>query len=99
MAEKAWLGYERERHQHPARLARTVVLKLKTSDFRILTRSLTPPEPPASLQELADLACDLRQRVGQPSRTRYRLAGVGLAGFVDQDEHVAQAELFAGAGG
>jgi DNA polymerase-4 len=94
MAEKAWAGYGRERAQRPDRIARTVVLKLKTGDFQILTRSLTPPQPPASLQELADIACALRERVELPSRTRYRLVGVGVGGFADQDELVAQAELF-----
>jgi DNA polymerase-4 len=94
LAEKTWAGYLRERAQFPDRIARTVVLKLKTSDFRILTRSLTPPQPPASLQELADIACALRERVGLPSRTRFRLVGVGVSGFADQDELVAQAELF-----
>jgi len=95
MAEKAWAGYEREREQHPERIARTVVLKLKTSDFRILSRSLTPATPPDSLQVLADIACGLRERVDLPSRTRYRLVGVGLGGFADRDELAAQAELFA----
>ena len=95
MAGKAWDGYRRERERHPERIARTVVLKLKTSDFNILTRSLTPPQPPASEQALADIACELRQRVELPSRTRYRLVGVGLGGFADRDELAAQAELFA----
>ena len=72
-----------------------MVLKLKTSDFNILTRSLTPPQPPASEQALADIACELRQRVELPSPTRYRLVGVGLGGFADRDELAAQAELFA----
>ena len=94
MAGKAWEGYERELAQHPERIARTVVLKLKTADFRILSRSLTPPLPPSSLQEVADIACGLRERVGEPSRTRYRLAGVGLAGFAQRDELIAQPELF-----
>jgi DNA polymerase-4 len=62
----------------------------------VLTRNLTPPQPPASLQELADLACALRERVGLPSRTRYRLVGVGLSGFVDADRLVSQPELFGG---
>ncbi len=95
MAEKAWAGYQRERAQSPERIARTVVLKLKTADFHILTRSLTPPQPPGSLAGLADIACALRERVGLPSRTRYRLVGVGVSGFADQDELVAQPELFA----
>ena len=94
LAEKAWAGYLRERTQHEGRIARTVVLKLKTSDFRTLTRSLTQPEPPASLAQLAQLACDLRARVGLPSRTRYRLVGVGLAGFVNTDSFSAQVDLF-----
>jgi DNA polymerase-4 len=38
----------------------------------------------------------LRERVDQPSRTRYRLVGVGLGGLRDTDEHEAvQAGLFA----
>ncbi len=94
MAAKAWEGYARERERHPGRIARTVVLKLKTADFRILTRSFTPPLPPASLADVADIACALRERVGEPSRTRYRLVGVGLGGFVDRDELIAQPELF-----
>lgn len=98
LADKAWAGYERERSAGQAqgeRIARTVVLKLKTSDFRILTRSLTPEEPPGSLEQLARIACDLRERVGLPSRTRYRLVGVGLSGFVDLDSFAAQPGLFA----
>ena len=95
LAEKAWAGYERERATDHGRIARTVVLKLKTHDFRILTRSFTPPDPPDSLARLADLACELRERVELPSRTRYRLVGVGLSGFVDPDRLPGQHDLFA----
>lgn len=63
--------------------ARTVVLKLKTAQFRILTRSLTPPHPPRSLAEVGAVLDTLLGRVGLPDRTRYRLAGVGLANFED----------------
>lgn len=94
MAEKAWAGYAREMDDPRGRLARTVVLKLKTSDFRILTRSLTPHDRPASLSAVADIACALRERVDQPARTRYRLVGVGLSGFVERDSLAAQPELF-----
>ena len=95
LAEKAWRGYERERAEPHGRIARTVVLKLKTDDFRILTRSLTPPEPPGSMAALADIACALRERVELPSRTRYRLVGVGLSGFIDADRLLAaQSDLF-----
>jgi DNA polymerase-4 len=43
---------------------------------------------------LAEIACALRARVALPARTRYRLVGVGLAGFVDRDSYEAQAALF-----
>jgi DNA polymerase-4 len=94
MAEKAWAGYAREQADPRGRFARTVVLKLKTSDFRILTRSLTPHERPDSLEAVSDIACALRERVELPARTRYRLVGVGLAGFVERDSLAAQPELF-----
>jgi DNA polymerase-4 len=71
-----------------------VVLKLKTSDFQSLTRSLTPAIAPASARELADIAWELRHRVTLAPRTRYRLAGVGLSGFIDRDLLQPQAELF-----
>ena len=95
MATKAWAGYLRERAQHPDRIARTVALKLKTGDFRTLTRSFTAPEPPTSEQAFADLACTLREHVGLPARTRYRLVGVGLSGFAEPDGSRAQDDLFA----
>ncbi|WP_460875503.1 DNA polymerase IV [Rhodanobacter koreensis] len=90
LAEKAWAGHQREQ----GRVARTVVLKLKTSDFHTLTRSLTPAARPQSATELADIACALRERVERPVDSRYRLVGVGLAGFVEQDSYQAQSDLF-----
>lgn len=90
LAEKAWAGYQ---HEHD-RVARTVVLKLKTADFHTLTRSLTPAQRPRSAQELADIACALRERVERPADSRYRLVGVGLSGFIDADSYQAQTDLF-----
>ena len=85
LAGKTWRGYLRERERHPDRIARTVVLKLKTGDFRTLTRSLTGSAPPADAEELAAIASGLRLRVQLPDDTRYRLVGVGLSGFIDTD--------------
>ena len=93
LADKAWDGTVRERAR-TGRIARTVVLKLKTSDVRLLTRSHTPERPPADATTVGDIACDLRTRVALPSRTRFRLAGVGLAGFVAADDVAVQAALF-----
>jgi DNA polymerase-4 len=90
LAEKTWAAHQRE----TGRVARTVVLKLKTSDFHTLTRSLSPAVLPSSAAELADLACALRERVERPADSRYRLVGVGLSGFVDQDSFIAQRDLF-----
>ncbi|HUB89805.1 MAG TPA: DNA polymerase IV, partial [Dyella sp.] len=75
LAEKTWTAHEREKLR--GRLARTIVLKLKTSDFHTLTRSLTPSVRPRSAAELADLACALRERVERSAHSRYRLVGVG----------------------
>ena len=81
LAEKTWAAYARARESDQARVARTVVLKLKTGDFRIITRSITPSISPCSLADLADIACTLRTRVALPPRTRYRLVGVAVSGF------------------
>ena len=58
LAEKLWSASRKE-----SRTARTVVLKLKTSEFKILTRSLTLGFPPSSSEELIDIALKLRERV------------------------------------
>ncbi len=94
LATRVWTAAGRERE----RVGRTVVLKLKTREFRILTRSVTPGEPPASAAAVIALADGLRARVDLPARTRYRLVGVGLSGFVERGDPRAQAGLFADAG-
>ncbi len=91
LSEKTWRSYQNQL----ARIARTVVLKLKTTHFKTLTRSLTPHAPPATAAEIADIACRLRKRVDLPAGTRYRLVGVGLAGLIDAEQFTAQADLFA----
>ncbi len=89
LAEKTWAATRKTE-----RVPRTVVLKLKTDRFRILTRSHTPEVPPASAAELAAIALALRERVELPPDTRYRLAGVGLSGFRDREEVPTQPALF-----
>jgi DNA polymerase-4 len=87
--EKLWSASRKE-----PRIARTVVLKLKTSEFKILTRSCTPNSPPCSLEELTEIALKLRERVDLDARRRYRLVGVGLSSFRDADETTGQSALF-----
>ena len=92
LAEKTWSAHQREVQR--GRIARTIVLKLKTADFHTLTRSLTPSIRPRSAAELAEVACSLRERVERAADSRYRLVGVGLSGFVDRDSFMAQSDLF-----
>lgn len=89
LAEKTWTAIRKE-----GRGGRTVVLKLKTAEFRLLTRSMTLPAPPQSLEELIAIVLALRERVALPKQTRYRLVGVGVANFHDDDHADAQQELF-----
>lgn len=89
LAEKTWNATRKT-----SRIGRTVVLKLKTADFQILTRSYTPQHVIGSVDELIEIALVLRDRIELPEATRYRLVGVGLSGFVEPDEVVKQGELF-----
>ena len=91
LADKVWAATRKE-----TRVGHTVVLKLKTREFRILTRSLTPVEMPRSAQALAELALALRERVQLPQNTRYRLVGVGIGNFRDAETADAQPSLFEG---
>jgi DNA polymerase IV len=77
LAEKVWAAARKE-----ARIARTVVLKLKTSDFNIMTRSHTPPSPPGTCEEFTAIALSLRERVAAYPDQRFRLVGVGLSNFI-----------------
>ena len=89
LAEKAWTASRAE-----SRIARTVVLKLKTSDFTILTRSRTPDFPPSSCEEFTNIALALRERVLLDSKQRFRLVGVGLSNVRAPENATAQPALF-----
>ena len=88
-SRKLWSASRKE-----LRTARTVVLKLKTSEFKILTRSHTPGSPPTSCDELTDIALKLRERVDLGPRQRYRLVGVGLSNFQEPEDTPVQPVLF-----
>jgi DNA polymerase IV len=92
LAEKVWTASRKE-----TRIPRTVVLKLKTSEFAILTRSHTPLLAPSSCEELISIALSLRERVNASPRQRFRLVGVGLSNFREPgtpDESPTQSALF-----
>ena len=81
LAEKTWMASRKE-----SRIARTVILKLKTAQFHILTRSQTPPSPPNSCEELTRIALFLRDKVTLDPKQKFRLVGVGLGNFHDSGE-------------
>ena len=89
LAEKLWSASRNE-----PRTARTIVLKLKTSDFKILTRSHTPDSPPSSCEQLISIALMLQERVNLGPEQRYRLVGVGLSNFREPEDMVDQPMLF-----
>ena len=89
LVELAWVAARKER-----RIARTVVLKLKTSEFKILTRSHTPGSPPSCCEELTSIALSLRERVALGPQQRFRLVGVGLSNFLEPEDISAQLTLF-----
>jgi DNA polymerase-4 len=89
LAEKTWMASRTE-----TRVARTVVLKLKTREFRILTRSLTPAQPPSSCEELTSIALSLRARVDAEPNQLFRLVGVGLSNFQTPEQASSQPGLF-----
>jgi DNA polymerase-4 len=89
LAEKVWAASRKE-----TRIARTVVLKLKTSEFKILTRSQTRSSPPSSCEALAHIALILREKVELGPKQRFRLVGVGLSNFEEAGDGIVQPVLF-----
>jgi len=71
-----------------------VVLKLKTSQFKILTRSHTEDSSLCSYGELVNIALKLRERINLGTQQRYRLVGVGLSNFRESEVTDEQPVLF-----
>ncbi len=89
LAEKLWSASRKE-----SRIPRTVVLKLKTKEFKILSRSHTGTAPPSSCDELTEIALKLRERVTLGPHQRFRLVGVGLSNFREAEPIEPQPALF-----
>jgi DNA polymerase-4 len=90
LAEKTWLAAQKD-----TRVARTVILKLKTTEFAILTRSHTPAAPPLTCEALTEIALALRDCVHMAPAQHFRLVGVGLSNFQEPEEAAAaQSTLF-----
>ena len=71
---------------------RTVTVKLRTPDFQTATRQLSPPDLPASGEDIARIAVSLIDRFDFPADARFRLVGVGVSNFLDEEEEAAPEE-------
>lgn len=70
-----------ERTRRSETSGRVVTLKLRTADFKILTRRRTLPSPTQTARVLFAVARDLLK--GEVDGRAFRLIGVGLSDFVD----------------
>jgi DNA polymerase-4 len=70
---------------------KVVALKLRTTDFKIVTRRHTLDRPTQLARRLFDTGCELL--TPEARGTRYRLIGIGIADLVDAG-HCDEADLF-----
>jgi DNA polymerase-4 len=70
---------------------KVVALKLRTTDFKIVTRRHTLDRPTQLARRLFDTGCELL--APEARGTRYRLIGIGIADLVDAG-HCDEADLF-----
>jgi DNA polymerase-4 len=73
--------------------ARTVVVKLRRSDFTTITRSRTLPEPTDVAQRIYATACSLYAAAGLGAGVRLRLVGVRVTGLVPAASATTQLTL------
>ncbi|HEX7832217.1 MAG TPA: DNA polymerase IV [Thermoanaerobaculia bacterium] len=84
-SEKLWEALEQREMR-----GKTVTVKLRTPDFKTATRQLSPPDLPASGDDIARIAISLLDRFDFPADARFRLVGVGLSNFLDEEEEESQ---------
>jgi DNA polymerase-4 len=91
-SQKLWESLEQRSMR-----GRTVTVKLRTPDFQTATRQLSPPELPASGDDIARIAVQLMERFEFGTDARFRLVGVGVSNFLDEEDEAEPAEpkLFA----
>ena len=85
-ARKIWESLE-ERSMR----GRTVTVKLRTPDFQTATRQLSPPDLPSCAEDVARIAVTLLERFDFPAGARFRLVGVGVSNFLDEDDESVEA--------
>jgi DNA polymerase IV len=96
LQDELWPLCERvaARAKHAEIAGRTIVLKLKTAEFRILTRRRQLPKPTQFAEAIYRVAQPLlAQEIAANSRRRFRLIGVGLTDLAPAAGH-AEVDLF-----
>ena len=89
IVDKVWAGIERG-----GRFGRTVTLKVKFSDFTIITRAASSERGFVSREAVSGAACTLLRGV-HPFRLSVRLLGVSVSRFLDTPaESVGHGDLF-----
>ncbi len=86
-AQKLWESLEQRSMR-----GRTITVKLRTPDFQTATRQHTPPELPACADDLARIAISLLDKFPFAQDAKYRLVGVGVSNFLDEEEETEPAE-------
>lgn len=94
---RAWLLKHAERVGRSLRkhnlAGRTVTLKIKYADFKLITRQTSLPERINSTQSIYEVGCKLLDE--QKLANKVRLIGLGVSGFYDDKAH--QLSLLGGA--
>ena len=80
IADRLW-----DRVESAHAIGKTVTLKIKLGDFRIMTRSRSLSQPPASAKQVLEVGIDLL-RAEMPLPIGARLLGLGLSNMVGEEE-------------
>jgi DNA polymerase IV len=70
-------------------VGRTVTVKLRTGSFQTATRRITPDAAPSSGDDLARIGLELLTRFTFAPALRFRLAGIGVSNFVEEENQPA----------
>jgi DNA polymerase-4 len=91
-AQKIWESLEQRSMR-----GRTVTVKLRTPNFKTQTRQHSPADLPSSGEDIARIGVELLDRFDFPPDARFRLVGVGVSNFLDEEDEVVETEptLFA----
>ena len=77
-----------DRPSYRAKPGRTVVLKVRYSDFTTITRSRSQPEPVEEAEAIAQIAIELLHGATDAGERPVRLVGVTVSGLVGDGEPV-----------